>query len=157
MKPVKWSWIMLLGSSIALLATTLPQNHNEKYFEISGKQVKVTHEANNIFYGRYQGNKTGYLLLNPDGTGEYRYDIHVGSLGDCEEGIIQLEWGLILDEKNEVVHFKRDYGYSYPIIYHASGPRTFQGCQKDFLVDYILDKNNGKLIVSSSDDWEKDK
>ena len=151
----KWQPVVMIGLMFSLISSNSPEQINEKYFDISGKQVKVTHDADDSFYGRYQGNKEGYLLLRKDGTGEYRYDIHVSGKSSCLEGTIEFEWGFILDETNGVVRFEREYGYSYPIVYRATGERSFQGCQKEYLVDYILDKKNGRLAVSSSDDWEK--
>lgn len=127
-----------------------------RIFELNGRQVRVTHEAAPDFYGRYQGAKRGYLLLREDGTGEYLYDIAMPSEG-CRSGVIEFEWGFLLDENNEIVRFKRDYGFSYPIIYKCSGDNCFQGCRVDYFVDYIMDKQGKYLEVSSSDDWVKEK
>jgi len=125
-----------------------------KIFEIEGQQVEVTHIVDQVFYGRYQGGKEGYLLLKEDGTGEYAYDIHIPAK-NCSSEIIRFEWGFIVDENNQIVRFERDYGFSYPVIYKCSGDNCFQGCKKTFLVDYILDKRSETLEVSSSDDWVK--
>lgn len=136
------------------LSQTGPAASYVKTFELNGRNVKVTHNVDEVFYGRYQGDKEGYLLLNRDGSGEYRYDVQFPA-ENCEAGIIQLEWGFLLDEDNQVVRFERDYGFSYPVILKCTGRTCFQGCRVKFMVDYILDKKEGKLEVSSSDDWEK--
>ena len=129
----------------------------QKIFTIGGDEVNVTHMVDTAFYGRYEGDKDGYLLLNPDGTGIYEYDIFGFPKAGCEKGEIDMEWGFLIDENNQIVKYERDYGYSYPIIYTCTGPTCFQGCSRTYLVDFILDKNDGKLIVSSSDDWGKNK
>jgi hypothetical protein len=125
-----------------------------KFFDINGKMVKVTHRVDSFFYGRYEGAKGGYLLLNKDGSGEYLYDIMIPSI-NCEPGVIPFNWGFILDENNRIVHFERDYGFSYPVIFFCTEEKCFQGCRINFMIDYILEKGNGVLEVSSSDDWVK--
>jgi hypothetical protein len=131
-----------------------PAGPEIREFELNGRMVRVTHEVDPIFYGKYQGEKEGYLLLRKDGTGEYLYDIQYPAK-ECEAGIINFEWGFLLDDNNQVVWFERSYGYSYPVILNCTGKNCFQGCRVDYMVDYILDKNEGKLEISSSDDWEK--
>lgn len=131
-----------------------PSGPQSKEFELNGRMVRVTHQVDPVFYGRYQGEKEGYLLLRKDGTGEYLYDIQYPAR-DCEPGIINFEWGFLLDENKQVVRFERSYGYSYPVVLYCSGKNCFQGCRVEYMVDYILDKKQGKLEVSSSDDWEK--
>lgn len=128
-----------------------------KTFTLNGEEVKVTHIVGEVFLGKYEGDKEGYLLLNSDGTGTYEYDIFGFERSDCLKDAIEIEWGFILDENNQIVKFEREYGFSYPIIYRCTGSICFQGCSRTYLVDFILDKNDGKLIVSSSDDWEKNK
>ena len=131
-----------------------PSANRMKIFDLKGQRVKVTHHVEARFYGRYEGEKEGYLLLNRDGTGEYLYDIQIPSK-DCGTGVIKIEWGFLLDEQDQVVRFERDYGFSYPVILKCTGLVCFQGCRVNYIVDYILDKNQGRLEVSSSDDWEK--
>jgi hypothetical protein len=126
-------------------------------FWINGEKIRVTNEADEMFLGMYKGAKSGYLSLREDGTGEYKYDIFVVAGNECKEGIIQIEWGFPLDKDNKKVKFKKPYGYSYPIIFKCTGDVCFQGCSKEYIIDFILDKNDGKLHVSSSDDWKKGK
>jgi hypothetical protein len=126
-------------------------------FWINGEKIRVTNEADEMFLGKYKGAKSGYLSLREDGTGEYKYDIFVVAGNECKEGIIQIEWGFPLDKDNKKVKFKKPYGYSYPIIFKCTGDVCFQGCSKEYIIDFILDKNDGKLHVSSSDDWKKGK
>jgi hypothetical protein len=126
-----------------------------RIFNINNEEVSVTFDVDDMFYGLYQGDKSGYLLLKRDGTGEYKYDIFGVATSECNEGIIQFEWGFPLDKNNDKVKFKKLYGYSYPVIFKCSGDVCFQGCSKVYLLDFILDKGDGKLHVSSSDDWKK--
>jgi len=128
-----------------------------RIFKIENQEITVTYEVDDMFYGLYQGNKSGYLLLNKDGTGEYKYDIFGISSSACKEGIIQFEWGIPVNKDNNMVKFKKPYGFSYPVFYKCSGETCFQGCSKVYLLDFILDKGDGKLHISSSDDWKKDK
>jgi len=126
-----------------------------RIFKINNEEVSVTIEVDDMFYGLYQGDKSGYLLLNRDGTGEYKYDIFGVASNECNEGVIHFEWGFPLDKNNDRVKFKKLYGYSHPVIFKCSGDVCFQGCSKVYLLDFILDKGDGKLHVSSSDDWKK--
>jgi len=126
-----------------------------KDFWIEGEKIRVTCEADEMFFGLYKGAKKGYLSLNKDGTGEYKYDIFGIAKNGCKEDVIRFEWGFPLDKNNKKVMFKKPYGYSYPIIFKCTGDVCFQGCSKQYIIDFILDKNDGKLHVSSSDDWEK--
>jgi hypothetical protein len=128
---------------------------SQRIFNINGKEVRVTCSAEPRFFGKYSGTKTGYLLLNADGTGEYRYDHSGPSAAGCKPGPISFNWGFILDENNQIVKFEREYGYSIPIIFMSTGESGFQGCRKNFLVDYLLDRRDGTIEVSSSDDWKK--
>ena len=130
---------------------------NIKDFWINGEKVRVTYGADEMFLGRYKGQKSGYLSLKEDGTGEYKYDIFGIAEEGCKEGVIHFEWGFPLDKENRKVRFKKPYGYSYPIIFKCTGEVCFQGCSKQYIIDFILDKNDGKLHVSSSDDWKKGK
>jgi hypothetical protein len=126
-----------------------------KTFVINGQEVRVSVGGNPAFYGRYSGDKNGFLQLNSDGTGEYRYDYMLQSAPDCSRGVISMEWGFLVDDSGEMVRFSREYGYSYPIIYLCPEGPCFQGCRKTFMVDYILEKSDGSLSVSSSDNWSK--
>jgi len=148
--PVFLPLLWLLSS----LAQDYPVAGEPKEFDLNGRKVKVTHQVDPGFYGRYSGTKSGFLLLKEDGTGEYQYDVQFPAQG-CEPGAIKFDWGMLLNEKNEIVRFERDYGFSYPIILVCTGNNCFQGCRVKYMVDYILDKKQGKLEVSSSDDWEK--
>ena len=67
-----------------------------RIFNIDNEEITVTHEVEDMFYGLYQGDKTGYLLLKKDGTGEYKYDIFGVTSSHCMKGIIQFEWGIPL-------------------------------------------------------------
>ena len=124
-----------------------------KYFQLNGQAVKGTHYVEKKFYGEYSGRKEGYLLLREDGTGEYLYDLNM-STEECGHGPISFDWGFLVDDNNEIVNFKRDYGLSYPVLLKCTGKPCFQLCRKEFMVDYILEKND-ILMVSSSDDWIK--
>ena len=126
-----------------------------KIFHLDGKDVKVTHHVDAKFYGRYSGEQGGYLLLNEDGSGEYLNDYFGYAEPSCKSGPISFNWGFLVDEYNNVVRFKRDYGFSYPVIYVSTGDSGFQGCRRKYLVDYLMVRTNGSIGVSSSDDWEK--
>lgn len=117
-------------------------------------EFKTTYEVPEMFYGVYEGRKAGYLKLNPDGTGEYKYDIFGLAPASCERKPIQFNWGFILDEQGKLVKNKRDYGFSYPVLFESTGSNSFQGCRKVVLKDFILQRGD-ILHVSSSDDWQK--
>ena len=136
------------------IAVESAQNESIEIFDIDGQKVRVTHIADEMFYGMYKGKKQGFLLLNRDGTGEYFYDEFGVIKAGCKKEKVMFKWGFLVDENNKIVRFEREYGYSYPIMYHCLESACFQGCQKSFMIDYILLKND-KLVVSSSDDWEK--
>lgn len=137
------------------LGDSLQQNMGKRYLNHNGSEVKTTFKVDDKFIGRYSGKKTGFLLLNADGTGVYKYDVYGFSKGDCKGGEVHFIWGFILDEKSEIVRFDRSYGYSYPIVYVSSGEAGFQDCTKKSLVDYLLVRRDGSIAVSSSDDWIK--
>ncbi len=118
-------------------------------------EVKTTFAVDAKFIGRYQGHKTGYLLLNADGTGIYKYDVYGFRKGKCNRGEVPFIWGFILDDKGEIVKFERPYGYSYPIIFVSRDGAGFQDCQKKSMVDYLMVRKDGSIAVSSSDDWVK--
>lgn len=127
-----------------------------RYFELNGVSVKTTYSVPARFIGTYKGSENGFLRLNPDGTGMYLYDAKVVLPPGCNLDTISLEWGFIVDDNNEIVRFKRDYGFSYPIIYKSIGKTTFQGCSKTIFLDYILEyRKNNFLTIASSDDWVK--
>lgn len=129
-------------------------NQKTRKLEIDGGTVITTYAAEGKFYGKYKGSKNGYLILDSVGNGSYRYD-YLGISPNCNEEIIEFKWGFVLDENGDVLKFKREYGYSYPIIYNCIGDNTFQGCTKPTMVDYILEYNDGTITISSSDDWIK--
>ena len=122
---------------------------------LDGREVQTTYQVDSKFLGEYKGSKKGYLKLNEDGTGTYQYDIFGLAPQSCRRGPIDLEWGFITDENGQIVRFERDYGYSYPIIYKATGETSFQGCRKQVFVDYVLEYKDGNLSISSSGDWRK--
>ena len=119
-----------------------------------GVAIPTTFDVPEQFLGIYRGRKTGYLKLNPDGTGEYKYDIFGLAPASCERKPIQFKWGFMLDEKGEIIKNKRDYGFSYPMLLESTGSNSFQGCRRQVMKDFILERNKA-LHVSSSDDWEK--
>lgn len=142
---------------ILLTGFTVRQGHDPeiRVFRVEGRDVRVTCSVDPRFYGKYSGSKGGYLVLNPDGSGEYLYDYFGYALPSCEPGPIRFKWGFLVDEKNQVVKFVREYGFSIPVIYQCTGPNSFQGCRKNVFVDYLLDRKDGTIEVSSSDDWKK--
>lgn len=148
--------IVLFGPDFSF-PDILYEENNTRIFKIENTEVRVTHIVDDAFYGLYKGAKTGYLLLKRDGTGEYKYDNFGIPISDCREDVIRFEWGFPLNSGNQTVKFRKPYGYSFPVILKCSGGTCFQGCSKDYILEFILDKNDGKLHVSSSDDWEKDK
>ena len=146
------SYILILILNSYFIPSDLPV----KFFNINGRQVKVTHQVDKKFLGTYSGSKGGYLILKEDGTGEYFYDEQGIFMKNCNSDIIKFEWGFIVDDRGEIVRFERDYGYSYPVIYLSTHELSFRDCSKSFMVDYILDKKNGIITISSSSDWEKE-
>ena len=66
-----------------------------------------------------------------------------------------MEWGFLVDEKDSLVAFDREYGKSYPLLMKSVSETQFQGCRKEVMLDFVMVYENGKLGVSSSDDWEK--
>ena len=130
--------------------------YETKILVIDGQEVNVTHHVDSKFIGKYSGSKSGFLILSKDGSGVYMHD-ETGFLkkGCTPEGI-NFEWGFIVNEQGELLKFERPYGFSYPVVYKATGDIQFQGCSKPFLVDYILVKKNGVITISSSSDWVKE-
>ncbi|UII29428.1 hypothetical protein LVD15_13660 [Fulvivirga maritima] len=137
--------------------TAIFSNSNEKIREIeyNGTAVKTTFNVPVEFYGKYAGRKSGYLQINEDGSGVYNYDIFGFAPSSCEKGAIDMEWGFLLNENNEIVKFEREYGLSYPVLMKSTGATQFQGCRTPVMLDFILVRKNGSITVSSSDDWEK--
>ncbi|MCK5367465.1 MAG: hypothetical protein KAQ62_02905 [Cyclobacteriaceae bacterium] len=129
-------------------------NIKNRQLEYNGSTVMTTFEIEDKFYGKYKGRKSGFLSLNNDGSGIYRYDYPEMS-PECYGENIEFIWGFIVDDNGEIVKFKRSYGYSYPIIYNCTGENAFQGCTRRAMVDYVLEYDNGTITISSSDDWEK--
>lgn len=127
-----------------------------RIIEYNGKAVNTTFDVPQNFFGTYKGKKKGFLLLREDGTGQYNYDIFGFAPADCSKGVIEVEWGFLLDENGSIVSFPREYGKSYPILMKSTGASSFQGCRKEVLLDFIMDYENGILGVSSSDDWIKE-
>ena len=71
---------------------------NEKIRSITyeGQQVKTTFGVPSAFIGEYKGRKSGYLVLNEDGSGVYRYDIFGFAPASCKNEPIAIEWGFIV-------------------------------------------------------------
>jgi hypothetical protein len=141
-----------------MLITNLETSFNEngiRMLQFNGVEVKTTYKVDRKFIGRYSGKKSGYLVLNENGSGSYLYDYHVRSGTQCPEGRIELKWGFLVDEDGDVVRFDRPYGYSYPLIYVSTGEISFQACTKNSMIDYLLVYKDGTITVSSSDDWVK--
>jgi len=137
-----------------IILTGLDYSKTRK-LEINGKQVKVTYDIDYRFIGTYSGRKGGFLQLNSDGTGTYKYDTYFPS-PNCDGKEIAIEWGLLLDENDRIVNYERGYGFSYPIVYKAVEGKKFKGCRDDFMVDFILDFTEQSILsISSSDDWIK--
>jgi hypothetical protein len=132
------------------------QNDNERVISYGGQEFKTTFDVEAAFLGTYEGRKAGFLKLNADGTGEYKYDILGFAPASCDRKPITFIWGFILDKEGNITKNERDYGHSYPILLQSTGSNSFQGCRTEVLRDYILIK--GKTMhVSSSDDWQKTK
>lgn len=140
---------------LILVATLILTDRDIRVFEYNGSSVKTIYEVESKFYGEYTGRKSGFLKLEADGSGEYRYDVFGFAPASCAKQTIDIEWGFLLDDNGEIVSFKRDYGISYPILFKSIGETQFQGCQKPVMLDFIMEYKNGDLGVSSSDDWIK--
>jgi hypothetical protein len=119
-------------------------------------EYQTTYTVPAEFIGVYKGRKAGFLKLNADGTGEYKYDIFGYAPASCERKPIAFIWGFILDKDGNLTKNERDYGFSYPILLQSTGVNSFQGCRTDVLKEFILNRGN-TLHVSSSDDWQKNK
>lgn len=148
--------IAILFTILSVLALSSETNAGEKDRIIiyKGTKINTTFEVPAEFLGVYEGRKTGYLQLNPDGSGVYKYDIFGMAPPSCERKPIQLKWGFILNEDGKIIKNKRDYGFSYPILLESTGSNSFQGCRTPVMKDFILLRGEA-LHVSSSDDWQK--
>lgn len=147
---------MKIASLLFLLPILLIGTTNKnRVISYQGDSYNTTFDVPARFIGRYSGAKTGYLLLNSDGTGEYKYDIFGYAPPSCKKQTIPIEWGFILNEEGEPSRKKREYGYSYSVLFRSTGQTSFQGCRSEVMLDYILEKPDG-IHVSSSDDWRKD-
>jgi hypothetical protein len=150
---------LLLTSFILLVNTDTVHFQNEKIrnIEYGGKTVRTTFGVPQKFIGKYSGRKGGYMEFRADGTGSYQYDYNAFPLKGCKEGSIEFEWGFMIDEKQEIISYKREYGTSYPVLLRSISNPSFKGCREEILVDFIMEFKSGELQVSSSDDWSKQK
>lgn len=147
---------MKLAILISLFVIGLTNvNEKTRTIDYNGKAVKTTFAIPQEFYGTYAGIRDGYLTLDSDGTGTYSYDVFGFAPEDCKKDVIKIEWGFLLDEKNNIVSFQREYGKSYPILMKSTSTVSFQGCRKEVMLDFIMKYKDGSLGVSSSDDWVK--
>jgi hypothetical protein len=144
---------ILAGFFIALF-TFHQSGTSIRQLDYNGTKVTTTFDIEEKFYGKYQGNKQGFLQLNPDGSGIYKYD-YTGLSKSCDGELIEVNWGFVIGENNEIIRAERPYGYSYPIIYNCSGANAFKNCTERIMVDYILVYKDGTITISSSDDWKK--
>jgi len=126
-----------------------------RYLMHNGSKVKTTYKVDKSFIGKYKGKKEGFLLLDADGSGVYKYDMHGFSRGDCKGGEVRFNWGFILDENDSIVRFDRPYGFSYPVIFVSLGESGFQDCKRKSMIEYLLVRKDQTIAVSSSDDWLK--
>ena len=135
---------------------TLDLNDKERTIVYGETEYQTTFSVPAEFIGTYEGRKAGFLKLNADGTGEYKYDIFGYAPVSCERKPITFIWGFILDKDGNMAKNKRDYGFSYPILLQSTGSNSFQGCRTEVLKEFILNRGS-TLHVSSSDDWQKNK
>ncbi len=142
-------WLNFIGINSSV-------SDKDRAITYNGTDYQTTYAAPAEFIGVYDGRKTGFLKLNADGTGEYKYDIFGYAPANCERKPIAFIWGFLLDNDGEISKNERDYGFSYPILLQSTGANSFQGCRTAVLRDYILIKGE-TLHVSSSDDWRKKK
>jgi len=145
----------LKGLLISCLFFTLFTSDKVRFIEYNGKPVRTTFHTPDKFYGTYKGRKAGFLILNQDGSGEYRYDVFGFAPASCKKVAIPIEWGFLVDDKGDLVVSDREYGKSYPILMKSTGTNSFQGCRKSVMLDFIMVYKNGQIGVSSSDDWVK--
>mgnify|MGYP005995717795 CR=1 FL=1 len=146
---------LVLSLVLLCLGNWSPSGEKERIITYEGQEVNTTFDVSSNFIGTYKGNKTGYLMLNEDGTGLYKYDIFGFAPKGCKNEPIQLEWGFLVSKEGDVVKFEREYGHSYPILLKSIGETSFQGCRESVLLDFLLEYKDGSLGVSSSDNWKK--
>lgn len=146
---------MKLSAILLIVFLSFGSNDKTRTITYNGKEVKTTYAVEDKFIGIYKGRKDGYLQLNADGTGTYNYDVFGFAPASCKKGPIAVEWGFLLDEKNQIVSFPREYGKSYPILLKSTSETQFQGCRTQVMLDFIMEYKNGELGISSSDDWIK--
>ena len=145
----------MMWTLVLLLLHLFPQQDKNRIMEYNGSRVMTTYDVEERFLGKYSGRKSGFLELRSDGSGTYRYDIFGFALSGCKSGPIEFDWGFMVDEQGDILRFERDYGYSYPVLMKSLVENSsFQGCRKEIMLDFIIEKD-GKLNVSSSDDWSK--
>lgn len=125
-----------------------------RVIQYRGDNYTTTFDVPLQFIGEYSGRKSGFLKLNADGTGVYKYDVFGIAPTSCERTEITFEWGMLTDKNGDLIKKKRDYGHSYPVLLKSTSSTSFQGCQTQVMMDYIMEKNN-QLHISSSDDWKK--
>jgi hypothetical protein len=149
MKILSFIFIVILANG-----NRLPINEKNRTMVYQDETFTTTYDVPARFIGRYDGEKTGFLVLNTNGTGEYKYDIFGYAPASCKRKTIYFEWGFILDDNGNISKNQREYGFSYPFLMKSTGETSFQGCRSEVMLDYILVKDDG-LHVSSSDDWRK--
>ena len=148
--------VILTIWSLFFSLTTTAISDKERIIRYGDTDYHTTYAVPAEFIGIYKGRKTGFLKLNGDGTGEYKYDIFGYAPASCERKAIAFIWGFILDKDGNLTKNERDYGFSYPILLKSTGVNSFQGCSSEVLKEFILIRGK-TLHVSSSDDWQKEK
>ncbi len=126
-------------------------NIKNRQLEYNGSTVMTTFEIEDKFYGKYKGRKSGFLLLNNDGSGIYRYDYPEMS-PECYGENIEFIWVFIVDDNGEIVKFKRSYGYSYPIIYNCTGENALHTEEKQvYFFLWVKEHFYGQEICNPTD------
>jgi hypothetical protein len=148
--------LFLFSFCFYCLGLWLPVTEKDRVIAYGEIKYNTTFAVPAEFIGLYEGRKSGFLKLNADGTGEYKYDIFGYAPSSCERKAINFIWGFILDKDGNLSKNERDYGFSYPILLQSTGVNSFQGCRTAVLKDFILIKGQ-TLHVSSSNDWQKKK
>lgn len=146
---------MKLTILFSFLSVLFINNDKVRIIKYEGQDINTTYDVASKFIGEYKGRKTGYLLINEDGTGLYKYDMFGFAPASCKNQPIQIEWGFMIDKNGEILKFNREYGFSYPVLLQSVGETSFKGCRDEVLLDFILEYKDGSLGVSSSDDWKK--
>jgi hypothetical protein len=140
---------------LVMVLTGFTPNEKTRKIVYQGKEVATTYGVDGRFLGTYKGRRSGYLKLNADGTGEFRYDIFGPGLQGCKQETITIEWGFLIETNGSLVKFKREYGNSYPILYKSVSSSSFKGCREEVMLDFIMEYPDKTLAISSSDDWKK--